>query len=189
VREEAVRVDEPEGDEVVLVALLRQERAGVVDDHIDVGVVVGVLGMQRPPEPGDDRIDLHGVDVCAGRVAQRGGHVVARAGAEHEYSLRCDEGVRQVVQPGPSGDVLVARGRPRRQVERLLMAVLVDGDVAADGLPPAHDRARLDLVVRGPAALDVSLRGVERDDADRGHRAQHGDRERPGGALRAPHVC
>ena len=98
----------------------------IVGDDVDAGIVVGTVGMVLAPEPHDDRIDLHRVDVLRA-VQERRRDVGAGAGAEDQHVLEAvaERRVRPLVE------VLLARHRGHRLVEDV-----VDLD---DGLLPFLD--------------------------------------------------
>ena len=132
--------------------------------------VVRMLGVQRRSQAGDDRIDLDRVDLRVGRVAERGGRVVAGARADDQHALRGGERVGEVVEASASGDVGIGRGAVR-QIQRLLVAVLVDGDVAADdlarsgGSASSRSRSRATSGARPPTVLTSRVRRSARSRA------------------------
>ena len=80
------RVGQGEHHEVVLVVVLLDERATVVDVHRHTRVLVRVVRVEPAPEVLDGRIDLDGVDVLC-TLGQCNGDVVSVAGADDEHAV------------------------------------------------------------------------------------------------------
>ena len=99
-----MRIEEAEDDEVVLLIGMLDIRTCVVDDQMHIRFGVGMLRVLAS-DPGDDRVDLNGVDHGIGRVAYRGGGVVSCTGAQDEHTVRFVKAVRHVVQAPAAGEI------------------------------------------------------------------------------------
>ena len=117
-------INQPVVDHVErLTAVLLEERAAVIDDDEHPGIIVGLLGVEPPPELDDARIDLHGAHARVA-VAQRGLDVVAGSRPDDQRppaGLGQDEG--EVVHRAHAPHRVVS-GHVR-QIEHVLMEVPV----------------------------------------------------------------
>ncbi len=162
--DERHRVGQREDDQVVRVARALEERASVVDLHVDPRVVVRVIGVPLLADLVDPRIDLDGVDVLRA-LRQREGDVGARTGPDDEH-----------VPERVVADALV-----RKEVVRVDLDALRDGHhslmgnaVHVDAREVAVDPRR-DLVVRRPGdAGREALEEQHDDQRDRSAANEHG---------------
>ena len=86
-REERQRVWQREHDEVVRLIGTVQECPTVVDDPVNTGILIGMVGMELDADGHQLRIDLHRVDRL-GAIGERGCHIVAVACPDHEDARR-----------------------------------------------------------------------------------------------------
>ena len=87
VAQRGVRIQHAVDDQVILLGRGAEEVAGVVDRQVDPRIVIRPLRVIFGAEEGDGGIDLDGVDM--GRPhPQRGGDIVAAAGADDGDALR-----------------------------------------------------------------------------------------------------
>ena len=81
VRRGRVRIEERKDDEIELVMAVLNVAAGVIEDNVRAGILIGVLEVQFTTKLENQGIDFNR-DHSPGAVAKRGGDVVAHARAQ-----------------------------------------------------------------------------------------------------------
>ena len=123
--EHRVGIEQAVGDRVErLAAVLLEEGAGVVHDRDGTRVVVGMFGMEPPPEVDDAPVDVDGMDGAIA-VAQRRLHVVARSRPHHERTpARGVDHEGRVVHQSAAGDEGAVLRRPGGIAQRRVREVV-----------------------------------------------------------------
>ena len=166
--EDRERIGDRVQDEVVSALGVVEERPTVLDVHRHARVLIRVVGVMVATESIQQRVDLHGVDVCRA-LRERDRHVVAAAGADDQHvrervlrrvlvgleamglrllhhGERHDPLVRPAVHPDP--DAVVRRRCERgHAVVRRPLRVRREGQDAEDD---DRDAERHDLCQPGP---------------------------------------